>query len=308
MGRRVLVTGFEPFGNHIENISQIVATSLDGEKIRGHTIDSLILKVSQDGARTVSKLLETKNYAAIVHIGLAESAKFPRIELLARDLLDFSIPDNSGRFVKNQTISGDGDRESTIFIQDWDVKNMIDKPEISYDAGSFICNETLYNTLGVISKETPCVFLHLPKVQDDARGFTIQCIDRMLRPRCVDVGAGAIISNRKFLAARRSKNEKHAGWWEFPGGKFEEGEDANQCLIREIFEELELVVSTGEKIGNWIYDHGDIVVRLHVVECFIESGDIKLHVHDKIHWCEGPDEVDWLGPDREIAEAISARL
>ena len=306
--KRVLVTGFEPFGHHKANVSGEVAISLQGETIRNHIIESLILTVDENGSRTVSKLLETNTYAAIIHIGLAENATRPRIEVRAKDFLNFTIPDNLGRLVKNQTISGDGDRKSTIRIEDWDVGNMIDNPEISDDAGDYICNETLYHTLSSIDFRTPCFFLHLPKNQSNAKGLVLQCIDRMLRPACVDVGAGAIIHQGKFLAARRSKNEKHAGWWEFPGGKFEDGENASECLIREIFEELELVVETGELIGKWIYDHGDIVVRLHVVECFIVSGEINLHVHDKLKWCDGPDEVDWLGPDRDIAKAISARL
>ena len=306
--KRILVTGFEPFGHHKANVSGEVAISLQGEAIRNHIIESLILTVDENGSRTVSKLLETNTYAAIIHIGLAENATRPRIEVRAKDFLNFTIPDNLGRLVKNQTISGDGDRKSTIRIEDWDVGNMIDNPEISDDAGDYICNETLYHTLSSIDFRTPCFFLHLPKNQSNAKGLVLQCIDRMLRPACVDVGAGAIIRQGKFLAARRSKNEKHAGWWEFPGGKFEDGENASECLIREIFEELELVVETGELIGKWIYDHGDIVVRLHVVECFIVSGEINLHVHDKLMWCDGPDEVDWLGPDRDIAKAISARL
>ena len=33
---------------------------------------------------------------------------------------------------------------------------------------------------------------------------------------------------------------------------------------------------------------------------------MKLHVHDRVQWCDGPDEVDWLGSDRDIAAAISA--
>ena len=306
--KRVLVTGFEPFGHHKANVSGEVAISLQGETIRNHIIESLILTVDENGSRTVSELLETNTYAAIIHIGLAENATRPRIEVRAKDFLNFTIPDNLGRLVKNQTISGDGDRKSTIRIEDWDVGNMIDNPEISDDAGDYICNETLYYTLSSIDFRTPCFFLHLPKNQSNAKGLVLQCIDRMLRPACVDVGAGAIIHQGKFLAARRSKDEKHAGWWEFPGGKFEDGENASECLIRAIFEEWELVVETGELIGKWIYDHGDIVVRLHVVECFIVSGEINLHVHDKLKWCDGPDEVDWLGPDRDIAKAISARL
>lgn len=308
MGGRVLVTGFEPFGTHTTNVSGDVALSVEQSVVRGHQIESLVLSVDKEGAMKTSNLLETKSYDAIVHIGLAENSTHPRIELRAKDILDFRIPDNSGRMISNKTISGNGDLFSTINVDDWDIERMIDSPVISNDAGEYICNETLYRTLSVINDETPCFFLHLPLQQDDAKGLVLQCIDRMLRPSCLDVGAGAIIHEGKFLAARRSPSEKHAGWWEFPGGKFEEGEDTSQCLIREIKEELELDVSTGKSVGKWIFDHGDVVVRLHVMECFILSGEMKLHVHDRVHWCEGPNEVDWLGPDQEIAEAISARL
>ena len=308
MGAPILITGFEPFGGHETNISGLVASAVSGENVRGHMIRSLVLSVDHDGATTVSKMLNTEKFAAIIHIGLAEKSSFPRIETRARDILDFRIPDNSGRLIKNSKITGKGDLYSTIKVEDWDIEGMIDSPIISDDAGEYICNETLYHTLSKLDGKTPCFFLHLPLEQPDAKGLVLQCLDRMLRPACLDVGAGAIISEGKFLAARRSPSEKHAGWWEFPGGKFEDGEDVSMCLIREINEELELDVSTGDMIGEWIFDHGDVVVRLHVMECFIESGELKLHVHDKVKWCVGPDEVNWLGPDRDIAEAISARL
>lgn len=307
MQGRILVTGFEPFGEHLSNISQDIANSVNGEIVRDCVIESLILSVDEMGSRTVSNLLLDNKYDAIMHLGLAEKADFPRIEMLAKDILDFRIPDNSGRQVSSAKISGQGDLSSTISPDDWDIIRMIDSPVISHDAGEYLCNETLYRTLLALEDNTPCFFLHLPMSQDDARGLALQCLDRMLRPPCLDVGAGAIIHEGKFLAARRAPSEKHAGWWEFPGGKFEEGEDAAACLIREIMEELELEVEIGDRIGTWIFDHGDVVVRLHVMECRIISGDMKLHVHDKVVWCEGPDEVEWLGPDQEIAEAISAR-
>ena len=307
MQGRILVTGFEPFGDHLSNISQDIANSVDGEIVRDCVIESLILSVDESGSRTVSNLLRDNKYDAIMHLGLAEKAESPRIEMLAKDILDFRIPDNSGRQVSSAKISGQGDLSSTISPDDWDIIRMIDSPVISHDAGEYLCNETLYRTLLALEDNTPCFFLHLPMLQDDARGLALQCLDRMLRPPCLDVGAGAIIHEGKFLAARRAPSEKHAGWWEFPGGKFEEGEDAEACLIREIMEELELEVEIGDSIGIWIFDHGDVVVRLHVMECRILSGDMKLHVHDKVVWCEGPDEVEWLGPDQEIAEAISAR-
>tara|TARA_B100001094_G_scaffold326969_1_gene384143 strand:+ start:3135 stop:4058 length:924 start_codon:yes stop_codon:yes gene_type:complete len=307
MEGRVLVTGFGAFGSHKSNVSEDIARLLDSEVVRNHRIESLILSVDESGSKEVSELIANQNYAAIMHMGLAEKSQRPRIEMRAKDILDFRMPDNSGRIIKNLPISGEGELFSTILPEDWDIENMIDSPIISHDAGEYICNETFYRTLSVIDEKTPCFFLHLPLIQTDAKGLALQCIDRMLRPPCLDVGAGAILLDGKFLAARRAPSEKHAGWWEFPGGKFEPGEDASQCLKREIMEELELEVEVGSSIGTWIFDHGDVVVRLHVMECRIISGDMKLHVHDKVVWCEGPNEVEWLGPDQEIAEAISAR-
>ena len=307
MEEPVLVTGFESFGVHTTNVSGEVALSLTGKIVRGHTIETMVLPVDEKGSKLVSELVGSRKFAAILHIGLAENAEWPRIEIIAKDELDFRIPDNSGRQIRNSNITGNGELSATVNPEDWDIERMIDSPKVSTDAGEFICNETLYRTLNALEDETPCFFLHLPRSQDDAQGLVLECIDRMLRPPCLDVGAGAIIHDGKFLAARRAPSEKHAGWWEFPGGKFEDGEDAAQCLVREIKEELELDVEGGQSIGTWIFDHGDVVVRLHVMICNIVSGNMVLHVHDKVQWCVGPDEVDWLGPDREIAEAISAR-
>ena len=35
---------------------------------------------------------------------------------------------------------------------------------------------------------------------------------------------------------------------------------------------------------------------------------MKMRVHDRFQWCDNPNEVDWLGPDKDIASAISAML
>ena len=55
-----------------------------------------------------SQLLDESSFAAIIHLGLAENAPFPRIEIRAKDILDFRIPDNSGRQVRETHISGEG--------------------------------------------------------------------------------------------------------------------------------------------------------------------------------------------------------
>ena len=114
MQGRILVTGFEPFGEHLSNISEDIAKLLEGEIVRDCVIESLILSVDESGSRAVSNLLHTNKYEAILHMGLAEKAEFPRIEMRAKDILDFRIPDNSGRQLTSTKISGRGDLKSTI--------------------------------------------------------------------------------------------------------------------------------------------------------------------------------------------------
>ena len=109
MNSQVLVTGFQKFGNHNENISEQIANSLSGQKVRGHEIIVNILSVDEAGSRYVSKIYNQHDFKAILHIGLAENALQPRIELRAKDILNFSIPDNSGRLINNTPITGQGD-------------------------------------------------------------------------------------------------------------------------------------------------------------------------------------------------------
>ena len=57
------------------------------------------------GSMLTSQLLDESSFAAIIHLGLAENALFPRIEIRARDILDFRIPDNSGRQVREHILA-----------------------------------------------------------------------------------------------------------------------------------------------------------------------------------------------------------
>ena len=98
----------------------------------------------------------------------------------------------------------------------------------------------------------------------------------------------AIIQNEgKYFIARRGPSEKLSGYWEFPGGKVEEGESLSDCLRRELKEELGISAKIGEVLttSDYAYQHGDI--RLVAMATEIVSGKLNLTVHD---------QSDWLSP------------
>ena len=72
-----------------------------------------------------------------------------------------------------------------------------------------------------------------------------------------EVTAAIITNDDKILIAQRGKDENLAGKWEFPGGKIEKGETPQQCLKREIQEELELNIEVGEFFGESIYTYSN---------------------------------------------------
>ena len=100
---------------------------------------------------------------------------------------------------------------------------------------------------------------------------------------CEKVVTAAIIQrNRSVLLARRSSDERLAGFWEFPGGKVENGESPEECLARELREELGIGVKVGAKCVESLhrYDHGSFRIVAYFVEWL--AGDPHPSVHDRI--------------------------
>jgi 8-oxo-dGTP diphosphatase len=98
------------------------------------------------------------------------------------------------------------------------------------------------------------------------------------------VTAAIIRDGEKYFIARRGLAEKLAGFWEFPGGKVEGNESLQDCLKREIREELGIDVSVGAELisSDYVYEHGSI--RLVALTTIIVNGRPTLTVHDKYDW------------------------
>lgn len=108
-----------------------------------------------------------------------------------------------------------------------------------------------------------------------------------------DVAAGIIQKEGLILIARRGPKEKLAGFWEFPGGKREQNETIEQCLIRELKEELDIEVVTNGILGESDYHYSGGAIKLIGVYAQIVSGDIKMTVHDSFEWVSPKDLLSY---------------
>ena len=96
----------------------------------------------------------------------------------------------------------------------------------------------------------------------------------------------AIIKNKyeKVLIAQRSSAMSLPLKWEFPGGKVEQAETAEQCLIRELKEELNITVEIVRLVGSHIHKYPNLLIKLIAFECTIVSGEIVLAEHVDFKW------------------------
>jgi 8-oxo-dGTP diphosphatase len=119
------------------------------------------------------------------------------------------------------------------------------------------------------------------------------------------VTAAVIIEDGLLLVARRGPGCSLPGYWELPGGKVEHGETIQECLARELREELEMRSRVGDVAATttYHYAHGSFeMIALEVVRL----SDWVLHVHDAVSWV-GQGEIDdlCLAPaDVELVDQI----
>lgn len=121
-----------------------------------------------------------------------------------------------------------------------------------------------------------------------------------------DVTAAIIVKDGQVLIARRAPSEKLAGRWEFPGGKIEHAETPEQCLERELLEELGIKTQVNGFFAESVYGS----IRLLAYFADILAGTIQLRVHDKYRWV-GPDallDYDLLPADIAIAVKLEEVL
>ena len=123
----------------------------------------------------------------------------------------------------------------------------------------------------------------------------------------IDVVCGVIEDGQgRYLACLRPQGKHLGGLWEFPGGKVDPGESPETALVRELIEELGVVVAVGKALVpvEWTYDRSRI--RLLPFICHILTGSPQALEHEELLWC-APDEFDslvWADADLPVLEQI----
>ncbi|MDF2157401.1 (deoxy)nucleoside triphosphate pyrophosphohydrolase [Algoriphagus sp. CAU 1675] len=118
-----------------------------------------------------------------------------------------------------------------------------------------------------------------------------------------------IFQGEKVLAVKRSKSMPLAGFWEFPGGKIEKGESPEECLKREIKEELALEIELVQPLSPVEYTYSaPTTIQLIPFVVRIKGGEIKLAEHEEYRWLGQKElfEVNWAPADIPIVEELSS--
>ncbi|KRD81753.1 NUDIX hydrolase [Bacillus sp. Root147] len=98
------------------------------------------------------------------------------------------------------------------------------------------------------------------------------------------VMAAIIKDENRLLIAKRHSKDPLGGKWEFPGGKIEPGETPQECLVREIKEELGVEVKIGPFYDDNVYSSQDHDIHLLFYWAGIINGEVIPVVHDDLKW------------------------
>lgn len=123
--------------------------------------------------------------------------------------------------------------------------------------------------------------------------------------KTVRVSAAVICDGSAVYATRRAYGESK-GWWEFPGGKREEGESGESAIVREIREELGVEISVDRFLGTVRCCYPSFYLVMDCYICSIKEGQPSLSVHDEARWLERDElwSVKWLPADELVIKEL----
>ena len=124
------------------------------------------------------------------------------------------------------------------------------------------------------------------------------------------VACAIVERNRLVLAAQRSAVMSMPLKWEFPGGKIKPDESPEQCLCRELAEELDIRIAIKHPLAPKTHKYRAVTVTLYPFICSIAGGEIRLNEHAAITWLPSGAlfALDWAEADLPVLAAYCLQL
>jgi 8-oxo-dGTP diphosphatase len=125
--------------------------------------------------------------------------------------------------------------------------------------------------------------------------------------KTIKVVAAIIRKENSVFATQRGYGD-YKDWWEFPGGKVEEGETPERALIREIREELDSDITVEKFLTTVEHDYPKFHLSMDCFWCRVQSGKLTLLEHEAARWLPIDDlrQDNWLPADVKVVEAIES--
>ena len=124
----------------------------------------------------------------------------------------------------------------------------------------------------------------------------------------IEVVAAIIRREDRIFATQRGYGD-WKDWWEFPGGKMEQGETPEEALKREISEELSAEINVDKFFSTVDYDYPKFHLTMRCYLCTLLTDAMHLNEHESARWLakDELDSVKWLPADKSIIDKLKTQ-
>ena len=180
--KKLLISGFEPFGGEVINPSWEAVVRLPNE-INGYSLNKMLIPVVfKDAAKMLIDAADKMGADVILAIGQAAGRSAITPELVGINLRHASIPDNGGNRPQDEPIAKGG---AAAFFTTVPVRKMAEaisnigiSSSVSYSAGAYVCNDVLYTLLSRYEgSKTRVGFIHIPYSKEQNKDPSMELSD-----------------------------------------------------------------------------------------------------------------------------------
>jgi 8-oxo-dGTP diphosphatase len=119
-------------------------------------------------------------------------------------------------------------------------------------------------------------------------------------PGTVEIALALPLRDQRVLVVRRAAGSHLAGFWEFPGGKIECGEQPSQAAARELCEETGLVAAELEPLGLFVHEYPDRTLRFHAFLALDSAGELRVDGEREWKWAGLSELLELELPDANV--------